>query len=28
MLFPFVPVMLFLIVRDMQSGNPEPRREP
>ena len=27
MLFPFVPVMLFLIVRDMQSGSPGPQRE-
>jgi hypothetical protein len=27
MLFPFVPIMLFLIARDMQSGNPEPQRQ-
>jgi 4-amino-4-deoxy-L-arabinose transferase-like glycosyltransferase len=27
MLFPFVPVMLLLIVRDAQSGEPEPQRE-
>jgi 4-amino-4-deoxy-L-arabinose transferase-like glycosyltransferase len=28
MLFPFVPIMLFLIVRDTQSTNPELQREP
>jgi CHASE2 domain-containing sensor protein len=26
MLFPFVPVMLFLIVRDMQSGDAKPQQ--
>lgn len=26
MLFPFVPIMLFLIVRDMQSGNAKPQQ--
>jgi 4-amino-4-deoxy-L-arabinose transferase-like glycosyltransferase len=27
MLFPFVPILLFLIVRDTQSGNPEPQQQ-